>query len=136
MFSGATEQRWSVASLALLTSIAATGASQVAQVGPMLIGVPATANPFGKVALALGAVVFLAVLLVHRDKAFGWVDGLAFTGMLGAIALFNLLQVVDNSLANTEMPLSQGLIIALPMMAIVLMWPLGKKPNDTEGSAA
>ena len=136
VFSGATEQRWSVASLALLTSVAATGASQVAQVGPMLIGVPATTNPFGKVALALGIVVFAAVLFVRRDRAFGWIDGLAFTAMLGATALFNLLQVVDNSLANTEMPLSQGLIICLPMMAIVLMWPLGQKPKDTENSAA
>lgn len=136
VFSGATEQRWSVASLALLTSIAATGASQVAQVGPMLIGVPATTNPFGKVALALGIVVFLAVLTVRRDRHFGWIDGLVFTGMLGATALFNLLQVVDNSLANTEMPLSQAMIICFPMMAIVLMWPLGKKPNDTESSAA
>lgn len=136
VYSGATEQRWAVATLALLTSVAATGASQVAEVGPMLIGVPAATNIFGQVALGLGVVVALAVLFVRKDKHFGWLDGLALTGMLGAIALLNLLQVIDNVLANTQMPLSQGLIICLPMMAIVLMWPLGKKDNDSETAAA
>jgi hypothetical protein len=39
----------------------------------------------------------------------------------------NLLHVVDNVLAKTQVPMSQMLVICLPMIAIVLMWPLGQK---------
>ena len=124
---GCTEQRWAVGSLALLTAIAGTGASQTAVVGPMLIGVPAMEHFAGTAAVGIGLFVFLAVLLIRKSSPFGWIDGLALTGLLGAAALVNLLLVVDNVLANTQVPLSQMLVICLPMTAIVLMWPLGQK---------
>ena len=126
-FGGRTEQRWTVAGLALMTCVAGTGASQIAEVGPMLIGVPAMGSLFGMLAVGVGFVVFLAVLFLKKDAPFGWMDGLVLTGLLGAVALMNLLHVVDNVLAKTQVPMSQMLVICLPMIAIVLMWPLGQK---------
>ena len=110
-----------------MTSVAGTGASQLAEIGPMLLGVPAMGNLFGMLAVGVGLVVFLAVVFLKKEAPFGWIDGLILTGLLGAVALMNLLHVVDNVLAKTQVPMSQVLVICLPMIAIVLMWPLGQK---------
>jgi hypothetical protein len=120
----ATEKRWTVASLGLLSSAAVLAACQTATVGPMQIGVSALEHPEGKAIQILGLLVAVGVFCVGRNKAFGWIDGLAITGMLCAMIGAGLLHTTDIVLQGTQIPASQLLSLALPAMALVSLWPI------------
>jgi hypothetical protein len=121
----ATEKRWTVASLGLLSSAAVLAACQTATVGPMEIGVKALEHPEGKAIQMLGLLVAVGVLLIRRNKAFGWIDGLLFTGLLCAMIAAGLLHTTDIVLQGTQVPASQMLSLVLPAMALVSLWPIG-----------
>jgi hypothetical protein len=120
----ATEKRWAVASLALLASASVLCACQTATVGPLEVGVRAWEHPEGKAVLVGGLVIFFGVLSLRRDKAFGWIDGLLFTGLLGALLGASLIHLVDVVLTGTQPTASQLLALALPAMALVSLWPI------------
>jgi hypothetical protein len=130
----ATEKRWVVASLSLLASAAVLAACQTATVGPMEIGVKALEHPEGKAIQGLGLAVAFGVLVIRRDKSFGWVDGLLFTGLLGAMVGAGMLHTTDIVLQGTQVPASQMLSLVLPVMALVSLWPIGACCNKAAGS--
>jgi hypothetical protein len=127
----ATEKRWTVASLGLLSSAAVLAACQTATVGPMEIGVKALEHPEGKAIQMLGLLVAVGVLLIRRNKAFGWIDGLAITGLLCAMIGAGLLHTTDIVLQGTQVPASQMLSLVLPAMALVSLWPIGPCSKST-----
>jgi len=131
----AIEKRWEVASLALLASASVLCACQTATVGPLEVGVPALEHPEGKAVFFGGLVVAVGALSIRRNKDIGWIDGLLFTGLLGAIMGASLFHLVDIVLQGTQPPTSQLLALALPAMALVALWPIGNCCEPKEESA-
>jgi hypothetical protein len=133
-----TEKRWMVGGLGLLASASVLAACQTATVGPMEIGVKALEHPEGKAVQILGLLIAAGVMLVRRKKDFGWIDGLLFTGLLGAMLAASLLHTTDIVLQGTQIPASQLLALVLPAMAIASLWPIAAccKPSTDESEDA
>lgn len=131
-----TEKRWMVGGLGLLASASVMAACQTATVGPMEIGVKALEHPEGKAVQLIGLLVAVGVMLVRRKKDFGWIDGLLFTGLLGAMLAASLLHTTDIILQGTQIPASQMLALVLPAMAIASLWPIAGCCKDEDDSEA
>jgi hypothetical protein len=104
----------------------------------MEIGVKALEHPEGKAVQILGLLIAAGVMLVRRKKDFGWIDGLLFTGLLGAMLAASLLHTTDIVLQGTQIPASQLLALVLPAMAIASLWPIAAccKPSTDESEDA